>query len=122
MMLITTDYLSSSSRFCSLRECHFNLAVNIRPRRVIGGRRRCTATLITNSDSFEVGKLIGSYGFMNVTRFLVGVETGDGNGTFARRFQLIEGSKCWRRKCENQLLCRLYEGRVAQGPLRGTPF
>lgn len=31
--------------------------------------RLCTASLITNPDSFEVGKLIGSYGFMNVTRY-----------------------------------------------------
>jgi len=28
-----------------------------------------TASLITSADSFEVGRLIGSYGFMNVTRY-----------------------------------------------------
>ena len=30
----------------------------------------CKATLITNSDSFEVGRFVGSYGFMNITRSL----------------------------------------------------
>lgn len=30
-----------------------------------------TASLITSADSFEVGRLIGSYGFMNVTRYLL---------------------------------------------------
>lgn len=29
----------------------------------------CKATLITNSDSFEVGRLLGSYGFMNITSY-----------------------------------------------------
>jgi hypothetical protein len=32
-------------------------------------RRLCKASLITNSDSFEVGRLFGSYGFMNITRY-----------------------------------------------------
>lgn len=31
-------------------------------------RRLCRASLITSPDSFEVGRLIGSYGFMNITR------------------------------------------------------
>lgn len=31
--------------------------------------QRIKATLITNSESFEVGNLIGSYGFMNITRY-----------------------------------------------------
>ncbi|KAF5450664.1 hypothetical protein F2P56_030993, partial [Juglans regia] len=31
--------------------------------------RLCKATLITNSESFEVGRLVGSYGFMNITSY-----------------------------------------------------
>ncbi|GKV51483.1 hypothetical protein SLEP1_g58134 [Rubroshorea leprosula] len=34
-----------------------------------GVTRLCRASLITNPDSFEVGRLIGSYGFMNVTSY-----------------------------------------------------
>ena len=30
--------------------------------------QRCKASLITNPESFQVGRLIGSYGFMNITR------------------------------------------------------
>lgn len=34
--------------------------------------RRCSVlNLITDPDSFQVGKLIGSYGFINVTRFFL---------------------------------------------------
>lgn len=29
----------------------------------------CRANLITDSESFQVGKLIGTYGFMNITRY-----------------------------------------------------
>ncbi|KAL3630809.1 hypothetical protein CASFOL_023793 [Castilleja foliolosa] len=120
MMLITTDYLSSSSRFCIFRECHFNLGVNIRPRRVIGGRRRCTATLITNSDSFEVGKLIGSYGFMNVTSYS-GLKPGTETELLPEDFSKLRAQNVGEGSVKIRLLCRLYEGRVAQGPLRGTP-
>lgn len=47
-------------------------------RRIVNSRGRkwptrrlhaVTASLITSADSFEVGRLIGSYGFMNVTRY-----------------------------------------------------
>jgi len=34
-----------------------------------------TASLITSADSFEVGRLIGSYGFMNVTSY-TGLQSG----------------------------------------------
>lgn len=43
----------------------------IRPRRAVNVGL-CVASLVTNSDSFEVGRLIGSYGFMNVTRSVSG--------------------------------------------------
>lgn len=44
-------------------------------RRIVNSRGRnrrlhaVTAGLITSAESFEVGRLIGSYGFMNVTRY-----------------------------------------------------
>lgn len=74
-MLITTDYLSLSSSACffKIRESNFNIGLNLRRRRVCG--RCCKASLITNSDSFEVGRLIGSYGFMNVTRFDLSIKS-----------------------------------------------
>ncbi|KAL3637158.1 hypothetical protein CASFOL_019457 [Castilleja foliolosa] len=98
--------------FCIFRECHFNLAVNIRPRRVIGGRRRCTATLIINSDSFEVGKLIGIYGFMNVTSYS-GLKPGTETELLPEDFSRLRAQNLG----EGSVKIRLYEGRVAQGPL-----
>lgn len=41
------------------------------PSRTRTTRLCCKASLITNSDSFEVGRLIGSYGFMNITRYFL---------------------------------------------------
>ncbi|XP_021899720.1 uncharacterized protein LOC110816018 isoform X2 [Carica papaya] len=32
----------------------------------------------------------------------------------------MDTSRCWRRQCKDQFARRLYEGRVAQGPLKGT--
>lgn len=69
MLLAAADYLSFSSSVCFFRDFNFKLGLNSRRRRV--GVRCCRATLITSSDSFEVGRLIGSYGFMNVTRFVL---------------------------------------------------
>ncbi|KAJ1390900.1 Protein kinase domain [Sesbania bispinosa] len=71
------------------------------------------ATFITTSDSFQVGRPIGSYGFMNVTSFPSGPGTefsyGDLGGL---KTQDVE---------EGSVKIRLYEGRVSQGALRGTP-
>ncbi|POO02043.1 Tyrosine-protein kinase [Trema orientale] len=77
--------------------------------------RFCKATLITNSDSFEVGRLIGSYGFMNVTSYsgfpsAADVEYSSGDMGQLRVQDVGEGS----------VKIRLYEGRVSQGPFRGT--
>ncbi|GFQ03367.1 hypothetical protein PHJA_002480500 [Phtheirospermum japonicum] len=117
MMLITADYLSSSSRFCFFRKCHFNLGVNLRRRRVIGGvRRSCKATLITNSDSFEVGRLIGSYGFLNITSYS-GLKSGMEMEFLPEDFGRLRAQDVG----EGSVKIRLYEGRIAQGPLRGTP-
>nr|XP_025699783.1 uncharacterized protein LOC112801328 isoform X2 [Arachis hypogaea] len=76
------------------------------------------ATLITNSDSFQVGRAIGSYGFMNVTSYSAFPSALEGNdysyadfGAGLKTQDVGEGS----------VKIRLYEGRVSQGPLRGTP-
>lgn len=71
------DCLSKcGSSFCGIGlrlNLNSNLARTIRPRRI----GLCVASLITNSDSFEVGRLIGSYGFMNVTSYS-GLQSGMG--------------------------------------------
>ncbi|XP_022952093.1 uncharacterized protein LOC111454854 [Cucurbita moschata] len=74
-----------------------------------------SASLITNSDSFEVGRLIGSYGFMNVTSYSgfqsgEGVEYSSGDLGQLRVQDVGEGS----------VKIRLYEGRVSQGSRKGT--
>ncbi|GER46787.1 protein kinase family protein [Striga asiatica] len=115
-MLITAGYPSSSaSRVCFLRHSYSNFGIIVRRRRAIG-RRSCRATLITNSDLFEVGRLIGSYGFMNITSYSglqsrMGMEISPEDVGRLRSQDVGEGS----------VKIRLYEGRIAQGPLRGTP-
>lgn len=78
--------------------------------------QRIKATLITNSESFEVGNLIGSYGFMNITSYtgfpsVPDIEFPPEDIPRLRVPDVGEGS----------VKVRLYEGRVSQGPLRGTP-
>ncbi|KAI3457860.1 hypothetical protein Pfo_014523 [Paulownia fortunei] len=115
MMLLTADYLSFSSRVCFFREFNFNVGMNFRRRRV--GGRCCKATLITNSDSFEVGRLIGSYGFMNITSY-----SGLQSGMDMEYLPADVGRLRAQDVGEGSVKIRLYEGRVAQGPLRGTPI
>ncbi|KAE9606486.1 hypothetical protein Lal_00014041 [Lupinus albus] len=67
------------------------------------------ATLLTNSDSFQVGRPIATYGFMNVTSYSP-LPEGD-----------LEGLKT-QDVGQGSVYIRLYEGRVSQGPLRGTPI
>ncbi|MCD7457076.1 hypothetical protein HAX54_034062 [Datura stramonium] len=108
---------SSSSSFCGIGlrlDLNSNPPRRIRPRRAVIGL--CVASLITNSDSFEVGRLIGSYGFMNVTSYS-GLQSGMGMD-----YAVSEdiGSFKVQDIGEGSVKIRLYEGRVAQGPLRGT--
>lgn len=73
MLLTAPDCLSSSLLpFASIKNStaavilkRFRLNSVSRTRT---SRRLCRASLITSPDSFEVGRLIGSYGFMNITR------------------------------------------------------
>ncbi|XP_010456554.1 PREDICTED: uncharacterized protein LOC104738013 [Camelina sativa] len=75
------------------------------------------AGLITSADSFEVGRLIGSYGFMNVTSYS-GLQSG-------ADFEYTSPDDIGRLKSqdigEGGVKIRLYEGRISQGPFRGTP-
>ncbi|KAF8380732.1 hypothetical protein HHK36_028222 [Tetracentron sinense] len=75
----------------------------------------CKATLITDSDDFEVGRLIGSYGFMNITSyssFQSGLDMEYSTEDMGRLKVQDVG--------EGPVKIRLYEGRVAKGPLQGT--
>ncbi|CAA6669640.1 unnamed protein product [Spirodela intermedia] len=91
------------------------------------GRRilRARSSLITNPEDFEVGRFIGSYGFMNVTSFssfnLRGLSSGGGLEELDVRYspEDIERLKV-QDVGEGQVKIRLYEGRIVQGPLRGT--
>ncbi|XP_059624936.1 uncharacterized protein LOC132268174 isoform X2 [Cornus florida] len=121
MLLTTPDYFStplaqSLSSSCFSFRCkpikRFNLIDSHNRTRTF---RRCKASMITNPDSFEVGRLIGSYGFMNITSysgFQSGLDIGNPSEDFGRlRVQDVG---------EGTVKIRLYEGRIAQGPLRGT--
>ncbi|CAN1190087.1 hypothetical protein LINPERPRIM_LOCUS426 [Linum perenne] len=77
-------------------------------------RWKCRSSLITSSDSFEVGALIGSYGFMNVTSY-------SGGGNLSYSSIDLEQMKA-QDVGEGNVKIKLYEGRVAQGQLRGTPI
>ncbi|KAL7003818.1 hypothetical protein U1Q18_004962 [Sarracenia purpurea var. burkii] len=78
--------------------------------------RRCKASLITDPESFEVGRLIGSYGFMNITSYS-GLQLGldiENSSEDVGRLRVQDVG-------EGNVKIRLYEGRIAQGSLRGTP-
>ncbi|CAN6993047.1 unnamed protein product [Brassica oleracea var. botrytis] len=76
-----------------------------------------TASLITSADSFEVGRLIGSYGFMNVTSYS-GLRSGDEFESTSDDFGRLKSQDIG----EGAVKIRLYEGRISQGPFRGTPI
>ncbi|KAK4835820.1 hypothetical protein QYF36_014948 [Acer negundo] len=105
MLLTAPDCLSSSmlsSVSLSLRKpTAFSKGLVSRTRT----SRLCRASLITSPDSFEVGRLIGSYGFMNITSYS-GVED-------LGRLRVQDVG-------EGSVKIRLYEGRIAQGLLKGT--
>ncbi|KAK4487676.1 hypothetical protein RD792_005657, partial [Penstemon davidsonii] len=104
MLILTADYLSFSSRVCFFKP----FSVNSRRTRI---RRWCKA-LITSPDNFEVGRLIGSYGFMNITSYS-GMDTEYSPVDVGRLRAQDVG--------EGGVTIRIYEGRIAQGPNRGTP-
>ncbi|CAK7333675.1 unnamed protein product [Dovyalis caffra] len=124
MLLVSPDCLSCSSSSSSSMLFSGNLKLSsdllfAKRRRTLNSlsrtqtsRRLCIASsLITSPDSFEVGRLIGSYGFMNITSYSSGGVDFEYSGEQLKVQDVGEGS----------VKIRLYEGRIAQGSLRGTP-
>uniref|UniRef100_M8BBQ8 Protein kinase domain-containing protein n=1 Tax=Aegilops tauschii TaxID=37682 RepID=M8BBQ8_AEGTA len=99
-----------------------------------GGRRRSprprslrpiSAALMTNPAYFEVGRLLGSYGFMNITSYSSSQSGGFPNDAVNQDLSLgYSPEEIERLRVqdvgEGQVKIRLYEGRVVQGPLKGT--
>ncbi|XP_074311720.1 uncharacterized protein LOC141647441 [Silene latifolia] len=73
----------------------------------------CKASLITDPESFQVGRLLGTYGFFNVTTY-----SGFTSSTFADE----EDVPLFKTQDLGQgnVNIRLYQGRIIQGPFRGT--
>ncbi|KAI3793830.1 hypothetical protein L1987_36453 [Smallanthus sonchifolius] len=95
----------------------FNLKFQHNEKNGTHGRYR--ASLIMNPESFEVGRLIGSYGFMNVTSYSDFQSRPDIDSP--SQLEDVGGLK-FQDVREGNVQIRLYEGRVAQGPRRGTPI
>ncbi|TVT99963.1 hypothetical protein EJB05_54633 [Eragrostis curvula] len=84
-----------------------------------------SAALMTNPAYFEVGRYLGGYGFMNITSYSSsqfgqppnadGIEELD-LGYSAEEIERLRVQDVG----EGEVKIRLYEGRVVQGPLRGT--
>ncbi|KAM3243016.1 hypothetical protein ACQJBY_055164 [Aegilops geniculata] len=99
-----------------------------------GGRRRrprrrslrpISAALMTNPAYFAVGRLLGSYGFMNITSYSSSQSGGLPNDAVNQDLSLgYSPEEIERLRVqdvgEGQVKIRLYEGRVVQGPLKGT--
>ncbi|KAL0299825.1 UNVERIFIED_CONTAM: hypothetical protein Sradi_6642300 [Sesamum radiatum] len=111
MVVLIADYSSTPTSLCFFKFRFRQTQTHTQFNPSSGRRQFCKATLITNSDSFEVGRLIGSYGFMNVTSYS-GLQSPMDLEYLRRSQDVGEGS----------VKIRLYEGRIAQGPLRGTPI
>ncbi|KAI3992934.1 hypothetical protein MKX01_009677 [Papaver californicum] len=75
--------------------------------------RICKASLITNPEDFEVGRSVGSYGFMNITSYSKSKAGSEDASTAADRLRAQDVA-------EGQVKIRLYEGRITQGPSKGT--
>lgn len=111
----TSRVFSLSSRHCSFGGKALNLQLKPCSRRRDGGL--CKASLIMDPNSFEVGRLIGSYGFMNITSYS-GLQPG-----MDMEYSPVDiGRLRVQDVGEGSVKIRLYEGRIAQGPRRGTPI
>ncbi|GAB2293884.1 hypothetical protein Dimus_028095, partial [Dionaea muscipula] len=78
---------------------------------------RCTAGLITDPDAFQVRRFIGSYGFINITSSSHSLLQGGP----AHSSEELMGRLMFQDVGEGTVKVRLYDGRIAQGSLRGTP-
>ncbi|KAF3456915.1 hypothetical protein FNV43_RR01569 [Rhamnella rubrinervis] len=117
MLLVPTDCLSLLGHANTpVRLSSSKASTTSKSLRVTRSTRICKASLITNSDSFEVGRFIGSYGFMNITSY-----TGFQSGTDSTEYSTADVGRLRVQDVgEGSVKIRLYEGRVSQGPLRGT--
>ncbi|KAK9271958.1 hypothetical protein L1049_002325 [Liquidambar formosana] len=119
MLLTAPDCFSSSPPFFSSfhnKSTLFSKRLNFKSPSKIRIFRRCKACLITSPDAFEVGRLIGSYGFMNITSY-----SGFQSGMDVEYSSEDMGRLRVQDVGEGSVKIRLYEGRIAQGPLRRTP-
>ncbi|XP_044413633.1 uncharacterized protein [Triticum aestivum] len=94
-----------------------------RPRR--RSLRPISSALMTNPAYFEVGRLLGNYGFMNITSYSSSQSGGLPNDAVNQDLSLgYSPEEIERLRVqdvgEGQVKIRLYEGRVVQGPLKGT--
>ncbi|WOL06317.1 hypothetical protein Cni_G15049 [Canna indica] len=82
------------------------------------------STLITEPDAFEVGRFIGSYGFMNITSYLSfqgGISSLNLYDEFSPGYTTDDIERLRVQDVgEGQVKIRLYEGRIVQGPRKGT--
>uniref|UniRef100_J3LG23 Protein kinase domain-containing protein n=1 Tax=Oryza brachyantha TaxID=4533 RepID=J3LG23_ORYBR len=84
-----------------------------------------SAALMTNPAYFEVGRYLGGYGFMNITSYsssqfgglpdVAGIQD-LGLGYSSEEIERLRAQDIG----EGEVNIRLYEGRVVQGPLKGT--
>ncbi|CAL9160293.1 unnamed protein product [Musa hybrid cultivar] len=106
----------SATRSCSIGKIHSDRRTR---------HPSIRADLITEPDAFEVGRFVGSYGFMNITSYSSFQSGGFSNANVFDEFSPGYSSEDMERLRvqdvgEGRVKIRLYEGRVIQGPLKGT--
>ncbi|KAK3158800.1 hypothetical protein QOZ80_2AG0141740 [Eleusine coracana subsp. coracana] len=84
-----------------------------------------SARLMTNPAYFEVGRFLGGYGFMNITSYSSSQFGQPSNADAIEELDLgYSAEEIDRLRVqdvgEGEVKIRLYEGRVVQGPFRGT--
>ncbi|GJN21921.1 hypothetical protein PR202_gb09444 [Eleusine coracana subsp. coracana] len=84
-----------------------------------------SARLMTNPAYFEVGRFLGGYGFMNITSYSSSQFGQPSNADTIEELDLgYSAEEIERLRVqdfgEGEVKIRLYEGRVVQGPFRGT--
>ncbi|KAF5196923.1 Ribonuclease E/G-like protein [Thalictrum thalictroides] len=80
---------------------------------------RNASIMITNPDDFQVGRMMGSYGFMNVTSYSTFQSNSELDLQYSPQVD-IDQFRVVQDVGEGQVKIRLYEGRVAKGPYEGT--
>ncbi|KAF6148513.1 hypothetical protein GIB67_042472 [Kingdonia uniflora] len=106
-MLITTPHFHTIFRTSNLSNSNLN--------RRNRSSSICKAILISNPEDFQVGRLIGSYGFMNVTSYSA-LQSSSSMDYYADDLERLRVQDVG----EGRVKIRLYEGRIAQGPKKGT--